>query len=58
MVARDEDALVFMDEAAHAGDEDLADVRVRFDTIGMMVLSENKALLRHHINCLGADFAG
>lgn len=44
--------------AAHADDEDIADVRVRFDTIGMMVLSESKALLRHHINCLGADFAG
>lgn len=26
--------------------------------IGMTVLSENKALLRHRINCLGADFAG
>lgn len=29
-----------------------------FDGIGMMALSENKALLRHHINCLDADFAG
>lgn len=44
--------------AAHSNDEDIADVRVRFDIIGMMVLSENKALLRRHINCLGADFAG
>lgn len=28
------------------------------DTIGMMVLSKNKALLSHHINCLSADFSG
>lgn len=88
VIARDEDAIVFVDAAAnegtekgmpqenlpaarermeanaakwlaaHADDEELADVRVRFDTIGMMVIAENKALLRHHINCLGADFAG
>lgn len=32
--------------------------KAAFGTIGMMVLSKNKALLRHHINCLGADFAG
>lgn len=87
LIARDEDALVFVDVAAnegtdkgmpeenlpaarermegnaakwlsaHADDDAVTDVRVRFDTIGMMVLSENKALLRHHINCLGADFA-
>lgn len=34
-----------------------SDIRVRFDTIAMMVFSENKALLRHHIDSLGA-FAG
>lgn len=44
--------------AAHAGGEGTIDVSVRFDAIGMIVLSENKALLRHRINCLGADFAG
>lgn len=32
--------------------------KAAFGIIGMMVLSKNKALLRHHINCLGADFAG
>ena len=29
---------------------------VRFDIISMLVLSEDRALLRHHINCLGDDF--
>ena len=29
-----------------------ADVRVRFDIIGMLVVSESKALLRHHIDAL------
>lgn len=44
--------------AQHVDDESFVDVRVRFDTIGMMVLSENRALLRYHINCLGVDFTG
>ena len=42
----------------HADNESLGDVQVRFDTIGMMVLLENRALLRHHISCLGASFTG
>lgn len=44
--------------AAHTDNEGIADARVRFDTVGMMVLFENKALLRRHINCLGMGFAG
>lgn len=35
--------------ATHAVD---ADVAVRFDTIALMVISESKAFIRHHINCL------
>lgn len=42
--------------AENAGDERFVNVSVRFDIISMLVLSEDRALLRHHINCLGADF--
>lgn len=31
------------------------DVRVRFDSIALLVIGEDKALLRHHINCLGCE---
>ena len=41
---------------AENDDERFANVSVRFDIISMLVLSEDRALLRHHINCLGADF--
>lgn len=37
----------------HADDEGYVDVPVRFDSIAMMILSESRALLKHHINCLG-----
>ena len=37
----------------HADDEGYVDMPVRFDSIAMMLLSENRALLKHHINCLG-----
>lgn len=37
----------------HGDDEGCVDVPVRFDSIAMMLLSDNRALLRHHINCLG-----
>ena len=37
----------------HADDEDIVDTPVRFDSIAMMILNENRALLKHHINCLG-----
>lgn len=41
----------------HAGDPDLVDVTIRFDNISMLVVGEDRALLRHHINCLGNDLA-
>lgn len=37
----------------HADNEDIADTPVRFDSIAMMILNEKRALLKHHINCLG-----
>lgn len=37
----------------HADDAGYVDMPVRFDSIAMMLLSENRALLRRHINCLG-----
>lgn len=39
----------------HAGNEDFTNLPVRFDSIEMMVLSENRAMLRHHINRLGCE---
>lgn len=39
----------------HADDEGIADTPVRFDSIAMMLVSENRALLKHHINCLGCE---
>lgn len=39
--------------AEHAGD--FVDGPVRFDVISMLVVGESRALLRHHINCLGGD---
>lgn len=42
LVAVDEDGtLVFVDAT------------VRFDEVAMMVVKENRALLRHHVNCFG-----
>ena len=40
----------------HANNDDLVDMPVRFDSIAMMVIGESRAMLRHHINCLGCDF--
>ena len=37
----------------HADDAGYVDIPVRFDSIAMMILSESRALLKHHINCLG-----
>ena len=37
----------------YGDDEGYVDMPVRFDSIAMMLLSENRALLKHHINCLG-----
>lgn len=39
----------------HADDPDSTDVTVRFDHISMLVISEHRALLRHHINCFGSS---
>lgn len=36
----------------HGDDPELLDITVRFDDIAMMVVGENRALLRHHVNCL------
>ena len=33
--------------------DDYADTPVRFDEVTMMVVKENRALLRHHVNCFG-----
>lgn len=33
--------------------EEYDNVSVRFDDVAMMVVSESRALLRHHINCFG-----
>lgn len=37
--------------------QEKTDIRCRFDHISLMVLSENKAFLRHHINVLGSSEA-
>ena len=43
----------------HLDDDRFVDATVRFDKIAMLVIGENRALLRHHINCLsGGEFAG
>lgn len=39
----------------HCDDDTLVDLPIRFDSIAMMVIGENRALVRHHINCLGFD---
>ncbi len=39
---------------ASQDDESLVDVRVRFDSVSMVVISEDRAFLRHHINMFGA----
>lgn len=38
----------------HGDDPDNVDVTTRFDSIAMLVIGEDRALLRHHINCLGS----
>lgn len=38
---------------ANMGDDD-PNVCIRFDDIALMVIADNRALLRHHINCLGS----
>lgn len=38
----------------HGDDPDNVDVAIRFDQIAMLVIGEDRALLRHYINCLGS----
>ncbi len=38
----------------HGDDPDNVDVTICFDSIAMLVIGEDRALLRHHINCLGS----
>lgn len=79
IIARDGDALVFVDVSARigadkgmpasgvsAGERDSREkvaafflagyaevgVRIRFDDISLLILSEDRALVRHHVNCL------
>lgn len=39
----------------HADEEGLVDLPIRFDSIAMMALTKSRALIRHHINCLGCE---
>lgn len=41
--------------AEHIDDERLVDTPVRFDIVSMLVIGEDRALLRHHINALGSS---
>ena len=43
---------------AEHDDEERVNLPIRFDSISMMVISDSRALLRHHINCLGEVTAG
>ena len=36
-------------------DQDIADKPIRFDAISLVTLNESRALLRHHIHCLGSS---
>ena len=40
--------------ACYLKDHDYADVRVRFDIIAILVLGEDRAFLRHHMNAFGS----
>ncbi len=42
---------------AEHDDERFVDVPIRFDTIAMMVISEDRAFIRHHIGALSAEVA-
>lgn len=41
--------------AAYLKDHDFGDCRIRFDNIALLVLNEDRAFLRHHINTLGSS---
>ena len=37
---------------AYLAEHDVTDMMVRFDTVSLVVLGSDRALVRHHINCL------
>lgn len=40
---------------AYLSEHDMAEMAVRFDNIALMVVGDDRALLRHHIGCLSAE---
>ena len=46
--------------AAYLAETDLTSIEIRYDIVGVLVISENRALVRHHVNAitpLGQDLA-
>lgn len=41
--------------ADHCDNSRFTDCPIRFDVISMMLIGENSALIRHHVNALGGD---
>jgi len=39
--------------AAYITEADIAECEVRFDTVSMLILSEDRGLIRHNVNALG-----
>ncbi len=39
---------------AYLADHDTGELRIRFDDIALVVLGGNRAIVRHHVNALGA----
>lgn len=40
---------------AYLAEHDVTEMPVRFDNIALVVMGEDRALLRHHIGCLSAE---
>lgn len=40
---------------AYLAEHDVTDMMVRFDTVSLVVLGSDRALVRHHINCLSVE---
>lgn len=38
--------------AAYLAESDMSSVEVRYDIVGVLVIGENRALIRHHINAI------
>lgn len=36
----------------YAKEHDLMPVQIRYDAINLIVLDENRAIIRHHVNCI------